>query len=76
MPNAVKISLLFGATPAHEPERPTEPWLKGAHPTQAEWGKMRSNREIVVGGTGYLHARRKTAAEGQRVLWGFITNDG
>ena len=66
MPNAVKISLLFGATPAHEPEQPPEPWLKGVHPMQAEWGKTRSNREIVVGGKGYLHARRKVAAEGPR----------
>ena len=47
------------------PSGPSEPWLKGVHPTQAEWEKTRSNREIVVGGTDYLHARRKTAAEGQ-----------
>jgi len=30
------VLLLFGATPAHEPERPPEPWLKGVHPKQAE----------------------------------------
>lgn len=47
MPNAVKISLLFGATPAHKPERPTEPWQKGVHPTQAEWGR-REHRELVL----------------------------
>ncbi len=35
---------LFGATPAHEPERPSEPWLKGVHPREEEW-KTRSYLE-------------------------------
>lgn len=32
-------ALLFGATSAHKPERPTEPWLKGVHPREAEGGE-------------------------------------
>ena len=46
MPNAFTLLLLFGATPAHEPESPSEPWLKGVHLTQAEWGKTRSYLEL------------------------------
>ena len=37
---------LFGATPAHEPERPSEPWPKGVHPREAEWKKTRSYLEV------------------------------
>ena len=42
MPNGLTGLLLFGATPALEPERPLEPWPKGVHPTLAEWEKTRS----------------------------------
>lgn len=41
------FSVLFGATPAPEPERQTEPWLKGVHPTQAEWKKTRTPRNSL-----------------------------
>src|SRR6185437_10570275 len=37
VPNAFTVLLLFGATPAHEPERLPEPWPKGVHPIEAEW---------------------------------------
>jgi hypothetical protein len=40
----LRLCLCLAATPAHEPERPSEPWLKGVHPTQAEWKKTRSYR--------------------------------
>ena len=40
------VLVLFGATPAHEPERPREAWPKGVHPREAEWKKTRSNLEV------------------------------
>jgi hypothetical protein len=45
VPNAFVFWVLFGATPAHEAERSSEPWPKGAHPREAEWKKTRSDLE-------------------------------
>ena len=42
----------FGATPAHEPERPSEPWPKGVHPSEAEWKKTRSYLESTISPQG------------------------
>ena len=47
VPDAFSGLLLFGAIPAHELERPPEPWQKGVHPTQAAWGR-REHRELVL----------------------------
>jgi len=49
----------FGATPAHQPERPPEPQPSGTHPERAEWGRegaalrmpLNGFEVVVAGGT-------------------------
>ena len=48
MPNAVTVLLLFGATPAHGPECPPEPWLKGVHRRRQSGERREATEKLLL----------------------------
>jgi len=71
--NAFTVFLLFGATPAHKPERPSEPWLKGVHLKQAEWEEDAKPPKGVNKKEGLHYAFWRNAIR-RTQLGGFGTN--
>jgi hypothetical protein len=41
-----RVAELVGATPAHQPYRPPEPWPRGVHPEEGEVEELEIDHQI------------------------------